>query len=111
MTKEPNGVQYALRARRRNRLEVLAGNELGDNYERQRSAEGTLSMFTNCLRRLHSNFWSWRAAARSLAPQVAVMQALAAFWKFVLVQTQSRSALWKQLLETKQGSEKYTATY
>ena len=41
----------------------------------------------------HSSFWRAFAAARSPGGQVAVMQALAAFWKFMFVQTQARSAL------------------
>ena len=47
------------------------------------------------VQRPHSSFWRASAAGRSLGGQVAVMQALAAFWKFVLVQTQGRSALFE----------------
>ena len=41
----------------------------------------------------HSSFWRAFAAARSPDGQVAVMQAFAAFWKFMFVQTQPKSAL------------------
>ena len=41
----------------------------------------------------HSSDWRALAAVRSAAEQVASIQAVAAFWKFMFVQTQSRSAL------------------
>ena len=41
----------------------------------------------------HSSVWRAFAAVRSAAEQVASIQAVAAFWKFKFVQTQSRSAL------------------
>ena len=58
------------------------------------------------LRVPHSSFWRALAAARSPGGQVAVMHAFAAFWKFMFVQTQARSALRMKTVRTTLHSAK-----
>ena len=73
-------------------LEALSTGELRDDCGNKLSVPVLMNKEDN-LRVPHSSFWRALAAARSPGGQVAVMHAFAAFWKFMFVQTQARSAL------------------